>query len=1058
MSTLGRRLYYGHLAPVLAGAVLLLLPASAALAVGLGGLSVDSTLNEPLEATVPVYGVTDEERHTLKVRLAPRTEFQDAGVDRPELLSGLEFSLEQLDGQDVIRITTEQPIPEPYLHFLVEIDWAGGRLLREYTALLDPPLYAEQQARPVTSPVAAPPAPAAVAMPEPAPPPVTRPTAPSVTEAPAAPPPAAPATAARPEQGLLGPPEVRQGRSEVFDTGPAGDEAVMASARGAAGGAIGPTQAGDTLWGIATGLKSRLGVDEFQIMAALVRENPQAFIDGNMNLLKRGEILTVPEPEAVRAISRPQALADYSAQRDAWEQYRQRLAESAPVVAEATRAGGAADAPSVAEPAETPAAAGEPSATQTAGAGQAEQGSDLLRIVQASTQADTQGEQAETGGTSDVPGRSAEGPGEAELTALRAQLATLEEDVVAKESENTELRERLKMLEEQVSQAQRLIRIQEENLALAQRQAEEASKAAAAVPAMAASQPATVTEAKPAAPAEAQPQPAATTAEQKPAQPAAKPAAAKARVVQAPPQKSLMESAMGFLSGWVSTVGLGVAVVLLGVVGLWFIRRRRSIAEFEESILSGSAIDSRPNSADTSDEAPGTDTSFLSDFGVPGMGSMHADEVDPLAEAEVYLAYGRSEQAEDVLKEAITRAPDRAELKLKLLEIYQQRGDVKGFETFAEEMYPAMGEDKDNVWLKIAAMGRKMNPGNPLFRVETGVAASAGAAAGELAIPTPADTLEPFPEPEPDEGLELDLDEFMEEEAPGSGSTGAGIGAAAQRAPGTTLEFDLGEEPDVGAVDEAESPFSAVLDDFDLVDDESAEGISTMETTSELEPAAGREQATAKPGLGGDESEPALELELGETHLSEEDLDLEVPAGESREMFELDESAAGTSQRPQLGDTDRLGIAGLDESEEPGAAAPAADMARTQKLRALDDDALTLGDEPDTGELEWEVGDTGEGADLEFDTGELEAAQPEFVTVTEAGPAARQHAGEAKGGDVEAQVDWDETATKLDLARAYIDMGDEAGARSILDEVLEEGNDAQRRKAQELASQLTASA
>ena len=174
----------------------------------------------------------------------------------------------------------------------------------------------------------------------------------------------------------------------------------------------------------------------------------------------------------------------------------------------------------------------------------------------------------------------------------------------------------------------------------------------------------------------------------------------------------IVGSSMSLIAGVAGLLVLLVAAIL-------FIRRRRSIAEFEESILSGSGLDGQTDTTDTAAANPaGTDTSFLSDFGMAGMGSMQADEVDPLAEADVYLAYGRDEQAEEVLKEAVARDPGRHELKLKLLEIYQQRDDLKSFETLAEELYPAGGQGDPVTWAKVVKMGNKMNPHNPLFAQE----------------------------------------------------------------------------------------------------------------------------------------------------------------------------------------------------------------------------------------------------------------------------------------------------------------------------------------------------
>jgi len=224
-------------------------------------------------------------------------------------------------------------------------------------------------------------------------------------------------------------------------------------------------------------------------------------------------------------------------------------------------------------------------------------------------------------------------------------------------------------------------------------------------------------------------------------------------------------------------------LIVLGLIGLIVWRRRRSIAEFEESILSGSALDIQTDTHETGTASTAaTDTSFLSEFGVPGMGGMQTDEVDPIAEAEVYMAYGRDEQAEEVLKEAINR-DSRPELKLKLLEIYRSRNEVKEFETLAEELYPAHGNEPDEVWRKVVEMGQQVSPGNPLFK--GGVVAASAAAVGAAIAgggvaggqpPVDAVATQPvnevgdagagtqaFPQPERDNSVESELDQLTQQ-------------------------------------------------------------------------------------------------------------------------------------------------------------------------------------------------------------------------------------------------------------------------------------------------------
>jgi pilus assembly protein FimV len=213
-----------------------------------------------------------------------------------------------------------------------------------------------------------------------------------------------------------------------------------------------------------------------------------------------------------------------------------------------------------------------------------------------------------------------------------------------------------------------------------------------------------------------EPAPAAVT--QPKAEPKPEPVAKKAPPRSKPQQEeekgffaSIVDTLTGSLMGMIG----GIVLIVLVIVGLVvMMRRRRSMSEFEDSIISGTAVLDISTAESAQPTETQSETSFLSDF-VPGMANMQADEVDPLAEAEVYMAYGRDEQAEDVLKKAITATPDRHELKIKLLEIYKTRNDVTSFETLAEELYSGGDATPAEIWNQAAEMGRELNPANPLY-------------------------------------------------------------------------------------------------------------------------------------------------------------------------------------------------------------------------------------------------------------------------------------------------------------------------------------------------------
>jgi pilus assembly protein FimV len=927
-------------------------------ALGLGRFSLSSGLDEPLSGQIEILSPTAGEIRTLKASLAAREDFEIAGVERAAHLFDIKYLVSQhANGQYFLKLTTDQPIREPFLHFLIQVEWSGGRLIREYSALLDPPQWAAGKPAEIETPqmiVGEGPsaAPTAAEAEAPAPvetlPPIgSEPQPPKTVVAETAPvesvptPAAEPAPPTEPRTTAAAPTERPAEPAQMpVEYMPVTEPAAVPTpepAVTAAGGVseYGPVKSGETLSRIAERVNTDKTLTPQQVMVALLRANPAAFIDDNVNHLKAGKILSVPERETIVAIPRDQAAREFRAQYDAWQEYKLKLAGTsrALTVAEQEPAAPKKDEAKAEKPTKAEKVAQKP-------AGAKAEPADLLKIVRANLEQEVAEDTAKT------PGVETRKDAAKEQSKLTERVATLEEAIESKQMQNKEMRERVGKLQDQVKNTERLIELENKDLALAQKQA--AEKQAAAAAAQAAAEKAAADKAaqdKAAADKVAQDKAAAeaaakTAAAAKPAE-AQKPAPTAAKRPVAPPPPPPEE---GFLEGLLAsvmdnpvTLALlgGVAVLLVGMGGFYSYRRRRAAREFSESILSGSSsLSSEVSITDTSGQAAASDTSFLSDFSQGGMGNIHTDEVDPIAEAEVYLAYGRDEQAEEILKDAIVKDPARQELKGKLLEIYFQRHDVGAFETLAEELYAQLEGQGGKVWDKVEEMGRKLSPTNPMFR--GGKPAAAGAAAGATTM-------------------------LVSETAP--------------------------------ATETADTTFET--QGLDFATDTSMAAPTAQEMSLDFEPPPA---PPAEPGA----FDMTLDFDTGSTE----------PVAPEGGGFDFN-----------------LGLG--ERATEAGANTIDFDLPSTQESSGLDF-GTSLEAQPESG-LDFVPGGMADNT-LEFEkTPATVTAEPETGL-----------------------PGWDETATKLDLAKAYIDMGDSEGARSILDEVMAEGNDQQKQQARELASQIAA--
>ena len=791
----------------LAMAMLGALTTGKVVALGLGDIELKSALNQPLSAEVELLSASDAELQELKVNVAPPEVFEKAGIDRPLFLSRLKFNVTRNDsGKPVVLITSREVIREPFLDFLLEISWSKGRLLREYTVLVDPPL---------TMPAAAPAvqAPAARVAPVQSPP---------VQSAPVA-----------------AQPRVRHtGRMSHTVARPAPGE-------------YGPTRRNDTLWQIAQRVRPDTGVSVEQTMLGLLRANPEAFVGNNINNLKAGYVLRVPTREELSAVSRAEARRITRAQYAEWR---------------AARSGGAAADNAVSKPVSAP--AGTPAVTAAA--------EPSLQLVA-----------PEGGGAASATG-SAESDG-AELEALQRDLIMANEALEAQRRQSEEMAGRLAVLEEQIRNMQRLIQLKDD--ALAQLQAQAGLEAAPAD---------SVDNASVEAAAEAVADAGAETAADAvdtgtapvdesvvdgvaPETANAPEADAPAVVDETPDGQASVDTAPAVDSTPVETpdetpvvtaplvpetattpgfverllnnpLWLGAGGAVLALLAFFGLRRKRSVeTEFQESILqsgdeAAAGSDSEIVTAASGKESTAPESSLLSEFAVSDMGSTRTDgEADPLAEADVYLAYGRFQQAEDLIADALEKDPQNEDLNLKMLEVFLASRNQAAFDGHAELILARLENSEDPLWQKVAEMGRELSPDNPMY--QPGGAASPadeaapeamdslnnevdfdidGTDAADAAAPESAEDSQPAAADE-DEGLDFDIDLSFDMDKDSAGEDADSVHADAApeegesaEAPAPELDIDMDSvEPD--AI-EQENTLDFDLDSLDLGEEEAEAG------------------------------------------------------------------------------------------------------------------------------------------------------------------------------------------------------------------------------------------
>ncbi|HSG87874.1 MAG TPA: FimV/HubP family polar landmark protein [Pseudomonadales bacterium] len=868
---------------------------SAAFGLGLGEIAVDSALNQRFEAEIELRNIDGLTSNEIIANLASSEDFERVGVERFFFLSDLQFKTDLSDPRrPLVRVTSSQPVTEPFVNFVVEVLWPSGRLLREYTVLLDPPTYA---ARPAGA--------------------ARAPTGGASTMTPSTP---------RPRS-------TDPVRTSV--SGETGGEGMLV------GDTYGVTDRNDTLWAIALKVRPDASLSAQQTMLALLRRNPEAFIGGNINQLKAGYVLRVPDADEIRRLSFDDAVVQVTQQNERWREGLDRepldARPAVPTSADGASTGGElrlVAAQDGATPASRPPAGGAAGSSGPAGSGPA-----------------------------------AGGASAAELASARADAEALRSELTRTEERAAELERELELKNTQLARAQQVLQQQ-------------------------------------------------MAAETSPATPA--------------PAQGTRAAAAGGLFGfsWMLIGGAVAGLVVLLALVLFVLRR----------LGGGDADDDLDDEPDFDDEVAKTQlmpalsaADIAAATGGAGAGGDEGDDV--IGEADVYMVYGRFSEAARVLATALEADPQRADIRLKLLEVYVESGDADGFNAQAQAL--AAVADAETI-AQADQLARRL-PGAMTSDgdvTEGSVAAAPAREAPEGEVSLDFDLAGGDIDDAPADLDSLDIDLDLGSDAPAAGGDGGDL----------DLDFDL----DVGGDDKA-----PVADDGEPALD--LDGDDDGELSFELDD----DEGDAAPLLDLDGDDDGAD----DGSLPDLDFSLDVDGDDEAPAPAAAEAAPAADDEDE--DDDSLGI---DFEFETDAASPAPAAAADSGS----DSDFDIDDLEEAGTADKDDGD------LDFDIGELappaaaaSSAEDELAAMsldTDAGAAAddddddddRTLLAGADDDDFDLDGDdfdfgddgGDEISTKLELARAYVDMGDEDGAREILDEVVRDGDDGQKQEAGELLQNL----
>tara|TARA_B110001454_G_scaffold68630_2_gene67012 strand:+ start:3489 stop:6188 length:2700 start_codon:yes stop_codon:yes gene_type:complete len=749
---------------------------SNAQAIGLGRIVVNSSLNQPLDAEISIASIESNVLESLEIRLATDSDFRRANISIEPVVKLLQFNVINGVTGPWIHLTTDGPVRTPFLHFLAAIEWSGGKIIREYTALLDPPGYDTVAGQSIALP--------------------------STTD-----------------QRVIQP-------GDTYE----------------------PVRSGETLMGIATSIDVDKSVTIYQRMFALMHINPEAFIRGNMNLIREGATLIIPSADMMAGISRILAREEYTRQLSDWIDYHQGIAQGRSqsgerlwvslipgdekiVVKEVEKIvvkEVAVEKIVVKEvekivvkevPIDTIKASQDTKRESADATTTTTTGEYVLRIVQPDSNIPSV---AQSKDSDVVPVPADQPPIDPELEKVKYRLTLTEENLASTELENEKLLRQIALLAEQIDKSARLIALQDQALALAQQQAtlraQEAAAASraqstdtatqgsqASVDQTAGNGDQTIVAATSSAADDgsqtsidrtsvAATSDAGSGGSQSPSDqntstnsgidvkvasqqgsdssekavgtssstPEGEETKEPGNLTSATEKQSGQQKTSGITTTAVSVdsddrrsaesltdvirnlstidgfkklyqeneqlvLMLSAAIMLILLLLLLVLRRKRlSSPDDTPSGMMPIVVPAATRERDIGNSAqqatgaePRDDSNARSEESGISEKSDHASTdagkaTDPISEADIYLTYGHHDQAERMLASAILREPTRTDFKLKLLEVYQAQGDLEKFEQMAVQLSTSLPVDSSE-WVSVAQMGRALSSNNSLF-------------------------------------------------------------------------------------------------------------------------------------------------------------------------------------------------------------------------------------------------------------------------------------------------------------------------------------------------------
>ncbi|QPS07995.1 hypothetical protein I6G66_27650 [Delftia acidovorans] len=946
-----------------AAVVSVALPASEAWALALGRVNVQSALGEPLRAEVEIPQITAAEAEGLRVGVASPGVFRTQGMEYNATASQVRVSVQRrADGSAVLRLTSTQPVNEPFVDLVIDASWASGNLQRNYTLLLDPPTL--QKLPPAVT------AAAQASAPEPA---------------------AAPRRAAAPA-----PSQAAAGNTEESRPAPAAQRRAAPAARERAAAAPAPSEAsevriktGDTAGRIAAA-HLPAGVSLDQMLVAMLRTNPKVFINGNVNRMRSGAVLTVPDEATAQATSPREARQIVAAQSRDFNQFRRQLASAAPAapVASANREASGSVQAQVED--RKPSTAAPDKLTLSKGAVKGVEADERLAKQkqsddQASRTAELQRNMSELSQIAAAT-KPAEGGAAAPAAAAGGTAAGVA-----------------------VPGAPTVPAVPEAAAPQAPAPAAPADAAATAAPDAAATAAAATAAAEtaPATPAPAEP-------------PKPKPAPAPAAPIAEP---SFIDTLLEDPA--IPLAGAALLALLLGYGGYRVMQRRRAAAASSESAFGDSQL-----AADSFFGASGgqrVDTGTSSQLSGTSMhyspSQLDAGDVDPVAEADVYLAYGRDLQAEEILKEALRTDPNRTALHQKLADIYAKRHDRKAFEAVAQTLH-GLTQGKGVDWQRLADQGRILDPENALYQPAGSAPLSAAAVAGGATVAAAGlaaaslATSRPLDMDVHREGpatLPMDLDMDLNMDLPG-GLADASL--PAQHASPLPAPAPMPSEQDFAALEPTlRAPLEATP--------------SAKDDTPRIEPRV--EPPVASLDMPGFQPTAHASLTDALNHSNAMDdmrptemLSLDMPGSQATDSFPATEPSPLTSSTTDdsHAKTELLSLDAMEFNLEGLSTATPAPTPATPQAGGVLETAAEAKPEP--------------AESLEFDLGSLSLDLGNDTPAVATPPSAPE----------------DPLATKLALAQEFNAIGDSDGARTLIEEVIAEAHGDLKARAQRLLAEI----